>query len=138
MILYNKEIWDCCFCYCKRYWYKNIKNIPLYFKRLHFLIKNGYNESATWGIDDWFFEVIPSILEKFKESTNGFPQTVEDITYNEKNEEEMVCEWHRVLDRMIYLSKTIHENFYEASRLTEPLETEFFKLFLRYFHSLWD
>ena len=52
MIFYNKQIFDSCFAYRRKYWYKNIGRIPRYFKLMHHLIKYGYDEYATWEIFD--------------------------------------------------------------------------------------
>lgn len=66
-MLYNREIFKRCFCYNKRYWYKNIGSIPLYFKQLHFLIKNGYDISAHWNTDIWFLEKMKPILDSYQD-----------------------------------------------------------------------
>ena len=72
-MLYNKIIFKRCFCYKPRYWYKNIAQIPEYFRQLRFLIKNGYDISALWCMDCWFNDRIKDMLIKFRKDHYGFP-----------------------------------------------------------------
>lgn len=41
-MFYNKRIFQRCFDYPKKYWYKNLTQIPLYFKLMHYLAKTDF------------------------------------------------------------------------------------------------
>lgn len=64
MLLYNKEIFNSVFDYHGRYWYKNIKMIPIYFQEIRFLMKHGYPSIAQWDTFDWFINTMKPILER--------------------------------------------------------------------------
>lgn len=155
MFLYNKEIFNRCFCYSKTHWYLNLKNIPLYFENLHKLIKYGYDPYAHWECYDWFIRTMKPILTRYLESEGvpivikNFPsiiQTEEDKELEKQNSEE----WNRIINRMIELLDLMDDN--NEKYLTEdyikyPLKgdtereiakNEFFKLFSEYFYYLWD
>jgi hypothetical protein len=152
MILYNEKIFKRCFCYSKRYWYKNIANIPLYFKLLHHLIKYGYDEYATWETFDWFIDTMKSILTIYRADHMGYPVTWNDDIAQE--EPDMLCEqYDKDLDRMIELLDCMDENSprYDAEEYQTGREVyeklykemfaakdEFFELLSKYFYSLWD
>ena len=78
MIFYNKQIFDRCFCYSGRYWYRNIGCIPKYFKEMHHLIKYGYDKSAIWGTCDWFIDTMRSVLFRYKSGRVSTPIIVEN------------------------------------------------------------
>ena len=77
MLFYNEKIFNSCFSYPKKYWYKNIKYIPLYFRRIHHLIKYGYDKCAFLQIDDWFIQTIKPILVDYREKHDGVPIVID-------------------------------------------------------------
>ena len=142
--MYNKQIFKRCFCYSKKCWWLNLKNIPLYFRQLHYLIKNGYDESAHWRTYDWFITTMRPILTMYKKHHHGVPiltGTFED-TDLEKNEEI----WEATIDEMISLlddmddcnSKYDGLDWRSSYKLMENSKNRFFELFSKYFYHLWD
>ena len=136
--MYNKKIFQRCFHYRKKYWYKNLKNIPLYFKLIHHLMKKGYDEYATWETFYWFIDTMKPILQDYKKTMQGYPANMTEE------------EWNKIIDRMIELLDLMDENNkkYLAEEYRKyPLKgdtereiakNEFFKLFSEYFYNLWD
>ena len=144
--MYNKAIFQRCFSYKGRYWYKNIKYIPLYFKLMHHLVKYGYDEYATWETFDWFISTMRSILTTYKNTHHGYPCTSEDSDEQAASEKE----FDNTLDKMISLlddmdegNPKYHEDEYAKDMFKQDKEMnaakdEFFKLFAKHFYSLWD
>ena len=152
MLFYNKRIWERCFDYPKKYWYKNIKYIPLYFKLIHHLIKYGYDEYATWETFDWFTNTIMDVLKTYRNGHIGYPV----VSYDDKEKQDAAnIEYDADLDEMIHhlyymdennveeeLSKGMPEDWVPSSltvyEIMERHKDEFFKLFSKYFYNLWD
>lgn len=152
MLFYNEKIFKRCFDWRGKYWYKNIKEIPLYFKLMHHLIKHGYDEYATWETFDWFVDTMKDILTYYRNHHDGYPVS---STFNDLLDEKLAAEYDKELDEMIYhlyymdehnvadeLSKGMPEDWI-PNRLTideimERHKDEFFKLFAKHFYNLWD
>ena len=147
-MFYNKKIFKRCFCYTPKYWYLNIKEIPLYFKLMHHLIKYGYDSYAHINTFDWFIDVMKDILSNFREHHNGYPV----ISLNDKEKQEKYeKEYDADIDTLISLLEDMDEDNpkYEADEYKddgwkkqheemELAKNEFFQLFSKLFWSLWD
>lgn len=141
MLYGHKLIFKRCFYYRARYWYKNIKYIPLYFKQIYHLLKYGYDEGATWEIFDWFLENMKDILIKYRQNHCGFAITDDNLSSDENE-----ALWDATIDRMIELLDLMDEcnpkyktgeykkNYAEMNAAKD----EFFALFSKYFYHLWD
>jgi hypothetical protein len=139
IMFYNKKIFKRCFDWPARYWYKNIKRIPLYFKLMHHLVKYGYDEYAHWETFNWFIDTMKPILMSYITDASGYPCEFETPE-----------EWHKILNHMIELLDSMDENSpkYEADdymfgfekkyNAINEAKDEFFKLFAEYFYNLWD
>lgn len=159
-MFYNKAIWKRCFHFPKRYWYKNIKYIPLYFRLMHDLIKHGYDEYATWETFSWFTTTMRSILERYRDGHCGVPILIDNYPYdsNANDEESKNLReqndklWDDTIDRMIELLKLMDEDCpkYDTEEYNgmdgwkkkdadmDKAKDEFFKLFSEHFWRLWD
>ena len=151
MIFYNKKMFDRCFCYSGKYWYKNIKNIQLYFKLMHHLIKYGYDEYAIWETFDWFIDTMRSILPNYHKSigtpilVDHFPDVIQSDE-DQKIEDDNRSKWDGIIDRMIELIDLMDENnivydgvdFREQHSKMSAAKDEFFELFSKYFYDLLD
>ncbi len=152
MLFYNEKIFKRCFDWRGKYWYKNIKEIPLYFRLMHHLIKHGYDEYATWETFNWFIDTMKEILTYYRNHHDGYPIAP---NFNELLQEELEVEYDKDLDEMIYhlhymdehnvkdeLSKGMPEGWIPSSitvyEIMERHKDEFFKLFSKYFYDLWD
>lgn len=142
-MFYNKKIFQRCFNYKGKYWYKNIKYIPLYFKLMHHLVKYGYDEYATWETFNWFIDTMKLILPQYKNHM-GVPVVIDN--YSEEKADENETKWYSIIDRMVELLDLMDEQNvrYEDTdykwQLTEmdAAKDEFFKLFSKYFYNLWE
>ena len=146
MLFYNERIFKRCFNWPWRRWYKNIANIPLYFKLMHHLIKHGYDEYATWETFNWFIYTMKDILVYFRNHHDGYPVTP---NFNDMLQEELEAEYDADLDKMISLLDDMDEDNpkYETKYQKDykkcldemyAAKDEFFKLFAKHFYSLWD
>ena len=144
-MFYNKNIFKRCFNWRGKYWYKNIKEIPLYFRLMHHLVKYGYDEYATWETFDWFIDTMKSILTVYRNHHYG-TKLIDDKCTWEENEEK----WNGIIDRMIELLDLMDEcnpkydapeyekDLWKADREMNAAKDEFFQLFAKYFYYLWD
>jgi hypothetical protein len=153
---YNKKIFKRSFCYRKKYWYKNLLNIPYYFKQIFYLIKHGYDNSAVWNINSWFVDNMKNILMEYEKNRVGTPILVENFPWGDaKNEEEEKIikkneeEWKRIINRMIELLNLMDESndayddleykdWKKDQEKMKAAKNEFFELFSKYFYDLWD
>ena len=150
MLFYNKKIFDRCFDWRGKYWYKNIAEIPTYFKLMHHLIKHGYDEYATWETFDWFIDTMKNILTTYRYGHLGYPVGSLDEEWTEEMQNQLEIDYDADLDKMIALLNDMDEcnPKYEAEEYEKNLKRkydemheakdEFFKLFSKYFYNLWD
>ena len=118
MLFYNEKIFKRCFNWRGKYWYKNIKEIPLYFRLMHHLIKYGYDEYATWETFDWFINIMKDILTYYRKHHHGYPVPSFDDDYSI---EEFVKHNHKV-QKETYEKFEIKHNLFGASGL-EPAKS---------------
>ena len=140
MLFYNEKIFKRCFNYKGKYWYKNIKYIPLYFTLMHQLIKYGYDEYATWETFSWFTDTMRSVLTNYRKNHYGYPAEMSEV------------EWDKTIDHMIELLDLMDDGnpkyddteYDGGSGLQrqyaemEAAKDEFFALFSKYFYNMWD
>ena len=153
--MYNKAIFDRTFHYSKKYWYKNIKNIPRYFRDIRFLMKNGYDRYAVYDTFDWFTLTMKDILLKYKESHSSSPVLLQNFPYSiqecrtEEGKEIIKTNaelWNSTIDKLISSLEKMDENnpdyegmtFEEKSNNMEKAKDEFFELFSKHFFDFWD
>ena len=155
-MFYNKRIFQRCFSYKGRYWYKNLKYIPLYFKLIHRLVKNGYDEYAEWETFNWFIDTMKPILKNYNANRYGTAIVIDNYfellesgeDADERNEEA----WDDIVNRMIELLDLMDEcnpkydteigcdiDIYKKNNEEMcAAKDEFFELFSKYFYDLWD
>lgn len=154
-MLYNEKIFKRFFNWPMRRWYKNVVEIPRYFKAMHYLVKHGYDEYATWETYDWFIDTMQDILKKYKAQHRGVPIVIDNFPFTSQpteEEKEIMQEnedkWNDIVDRMIELldlmdecSSKYKEYEFDFERITKEkceAKEEFFELFAEYFYNLWD
>lgn len=147
MLFYNEKIFKRCFHHPARYWYKNIKYIPLYFKLMHHLIKHGYDEYATWETFDWFIDTMKEILTVYRSNHNGYPVFNMALMDDDSKEFEAIrVKYDGDIDHMIKLLDAMDEcseqykkiHYTEKHKEMNAAKDEFFKMFSEYFYDLWD
>lgn len=133
-MLYNKKIFERVFCFEGKYWYRNIFQIPCYFRCIHRLVKYGYDEMAHWDTYSWFIDNMKDILTHYRKHHIGYPLGI-------------TCEeWDSNIDKMISLLSDMEEwnpkyedlSIEDTYRETEKAKNEFFELFSKCFYNLWD
>ena len=143
MLFYNKKIFKRCFSWRGKYWYKNIKEIPLYFRLMHHLIKHGYDEYAAWETFNWFIGPMKPILSTFRSNHHGYPV----VSYDDRDlQEQSEREYDADIDRMIELLDAMDEDNQKYNGMSAKerygkmyeSKDEFFNLFAKHFYSLWD
>lgn len=101
-MIYNKIIFKRCFPFKGKEWYKNLKEIPLYFKLMHRLTKCGYDEYGNWMTYAWFITVMKEILPHYK-----LPNYSPSIMFSEAT-------WENAINTMLNLLDAMDENNYDS------------------------
>lgn len=136
----NKLSWGL-FMFHGKSWWRNLKDIPIFIKRIFFVLKHGYSPVANWETFQWFIDVMREILTNYRHFRSGTPDIIDSGTKNENIEA-----YNAILDRMIDLldkmdeSNPIYNNmsWKDADKKKEDAKNEFFKLFSEQFYGLWD
>ena len=125
----------------KNFW-RNIKDIPIFFKRIVFVFKHGYFPMALWEFDEYFIDIMKEILEWYRDDDHSIP-----IFSMEESYEWNKAKWDSILNRMIELLDFMDErspiyrelcNFKDHEAMKENAKEEFFKLFCEHFNSFWN
>ena len=130
-------------------WWRNLKDIPIFIKRIFFTLKHGYSPVAQFETFEWFMDVMKEILINYRYNRMGSPVVIDNFfDVKEENSNDVVNEeeYNAILDRMIVLLDLMdeHNQLYndmdwkEADKKKEDAKNEFFKLFSKYFYTLWD
>lgn len=122
-------------------WGRNLKDIPIFIKRIFFVLKHGYSPVAQWEIYGWFMSVMKELLINHRNNRWGTP-----VIIDSGNEDENIEAYNKILDNMIDLLDKMDEsnpiynnmNWKEEDEARENAKNEFFKLFSEYFYCLWD
>lgn len=111
-------------------------------------LTRGWDDRAVWDMDYYLAKLIPQLVKELKEKGHGFPSSMIPVLIPEDFIEELSKEtqilalkrWHDILDSIV-------EGFEEYSQVRncmmhpdykmEKFEKGF-KLFKKYFGSLWD
>lgn len=157
-MLYNKKIFKRCFCERGSQFLKNFLHIPQYFKQLHYLIKNGFDQYATWEPYYWFITTMKQILTEYRDSMHGVPVVIPDfpaltsknnkeysikVNENDQKWQEIINEMIDLLDQMDennpkYADDSYRENLHKMKEEIDEAKDKFFALFAKYFYDLWD
>jgi len=151
MIKLSKPAQDAFYYMTWRNFFRNIKQIPAYFRHRRFLLKHGYPMSASWSVHYWFTSVMPEIIERLRDDGIGYPASLDFYSYGEglsdKEIQDKAAEkWNSILTELIDLCRAMDENdkqyekmnYKEVDEKVEKAKDEFFKLFSEWFFNLWD
>ena len=130
-------------------WWRNLRDIPIFIKRIFFTLKHGYSPVAQFETFEWFMDVMKEILTNYRYNRMGSPVVIDNFfDVKEENSNDVVNEeaYNAILDRMIVLLDLMDENnqlyndmdWKEADKKKEDAKNEFFKLFSEQFYGLWD
>lgn len=123
-------------------WWRNIKDIPIFFKRIIFTLKHGYGPQAQWETFSWFIAVMREVLDFYENHRMG------DIPIEGVPEEQWTEYNNQLFKDMRALLDIMDESHYEEAETLEErkklyqesinAKNDFFELFSTYFYDLWD
>ena len=125
-------------------WWRNLKDIPIFIKRIFFTLKYGYSPVAQFETFEWFITVIREILINYRDNRTGTPVVIPDYNTDDLiNEDKDIEAYNNILNEMIELLDKMDECNYLAydNASLEAMNTakdKFFELFSKYFYTLWD
>lgn len=139
------------FNFCGRYFWRNIKDIPIFIERIFFTLKHGYAPQAKFETFNWFIDTIYEILiwHRYHRVGTGYILDEPVDLNNKEQDERNIKAYNDGLDRMIELLDQMNEDnemydnlepddWKKKSEMIEAATEEFFKLFNKYFYYLWD
>lgn len=142
----NKLSWGL-FIFHGKNWWRNLKDIPIFFKRVFFTFKHGYSPAAQWETFGWFIAVMREVLTNYRNNRIGTPVVIPDYdTDNLVSENKNIEVYNNILDEMIILLDKMDESnpayndvsLEEIHSAMDAAKDRFFELFSKYFYTLWD
>ena len=142
----NKLSWGL-FMFHGKDWWRNLKDIPIFIKRIFFTLKHGYSPVAQWETFGWFIAVMREILINYRNNRMGTPVVIPDYNIDDLiSENKNVNVYNSLLDEMITLLDQMDENnsvynnvsLEEMHSAMDTAKNKFFELFSKYFYTLWD
>ena len=142
----NKLSWGL-FMFHGKDWWRNLKDVPIFIKRIFFTLKHGYSPVAQWETFGWFIAVMREILVNYRDNRTGTPvvipdYNIDDLISENKNIEiynNILNEMIELLDKMDECNSTYNGVSLEKMHSTmDSAKNKFFELFSKYFYTLWD
>lgn len=142
----NKLSWGL-FIFHGKNWWRNLKNIPIFIKRIFFTLKHGYTPVAQWETFGWFITVMREILVNYRDNRMGTPVVIPDYNIDDLISENKNIEiYNNILNEMIELLDKMDEcnltyngvSLEEMYSTMDSAKNKFFELFSKYFYTLWD
>ena len=142
----NKLSWGL-FMFHGKDWWRNLKDIPIFIKRIFFTLKHGYSPVAQWETFEWFIAVMREILINYRDNRTGTPVVIPDYHTDDLISENKNIEiYNNILDEMITLLDQMDENnsayndvsLEKMHSAMDSAKNKFFELFSKYFYTLWD
>lgn len=124
-------------------WWRNLKNIPIFIKRIFFTLKHGYSPVAQFETFEWFIAVMREILINYRDNRTGTPIVIPDYDADSLiSENKNIEAYNNILNEMIELLDKMNEGnlTYDSASLgtMNAAKDKFFELFSKYFYTLWD
>ena len=142
----NKLSWGL-FMFHGKDWWRNLKDIPIFIKRIFFTLKHGYSPVAQWETFSWFISVMREILINYRDNRTGTPVVIPDYHTDDLISENKNIEiYNNILNEMIELLDKMDEcnstyngvSLEEMHSAMDSAKNKFFELFSKYFYTLWD
>ena len=142
----NKLSWGL-FMFHGKDWWRNLKDIPIFIKRIFFTLKHGYSPVAQWETFGWFITVMREILVNYRDNRTGTPVVIPGYHTDDSISENKNIEiYNNILNEMITLLDQMDEcnstyNGVSLEKMHSAMDTaknKFFELFSKYFYTLWD
>ena len=128
-------------------WWRNLKDIPIFIKRIFFTLKHGYSPVAQWETFSWFISVMREILVNYRDNRMGTPVVIPDYNADSLiSENKNIRAYNNILNKMIKLLDKMDEcnstyngvSLEEMHSAMDSAKNKFFELFSKYFYTLWD
>lgn len=128
-------------------WWRNLKDISIFIKRIFFVLKHGYSPVAQWETFGWFITVMREILINYRDNRTGTPVVIPDYDADDLiSENKNVNVYNNILNEMIKLLDKMDEcnstyngvSLEKMSSAMDSAKNKFFELFSKYFYTLWD
>lgn len=128
-------------------WWRNLKDIRIFIKRIFFTLKHGYSPVAQFETFEWFIVVMREILINYRDNRMGTPvvipdYNIDDLISENKNIEiynNILNEMIELLDKMDECNSTYNDvSLEEMHSAMDSAKNKFFELFSKYFYTLWD
>lgn len=124
-------------------WWRNLKNIPIFIKCIFFTLKHGYSPVAQFETFEWFIAVMREILINYRDNRTGTPIVIPDYDADSLiSENKNIEAYNNILNEMIELLDKMNEGnlAHDSASLgtMNAAKDKFFKLFSKYFYTLWD
>lgn len=126
------------------YFWHNIKDLRIYFKRIFYVLKHGYFPQANWETYLYFIDSMKKILKEYRYNRHGtgwilnekFDKTLDSDEQWKRNLEQ----YNKDLDEMLSLLEEMSQDpkKHEDLDLRDIAKEKFFILFSKYFYHLWD
>ena len=142
----NKLSWGL-FMFHGKDWWRNLKDIPIFIKRIFFTLKHGYSPVAQFETFEWFIAVMREILINYRDNRTGTPVVIPDYNIDDLiNENKNIEIYNNILNEMIKLLDKMDEcnstyndvSLEEMHSAMDSAKNKFFELFSKYFYTLWD
>ena len=139
----NKLSWGL-FMFRGKNWWRNLKDIPIFIKRIFFALKHGYSPVAQWETFEWFIAVMREILINYRDNRTGTPVVIPDYHTDDLiSENKNIEAYNNILNEMIELLNKMDECNYltynnASLEAMNAAKDRFFELFSKYFYALWD
>ena len=142
----NKLSWGL-FMFHGKDWWRNLKDIPIFIKRIFFTLKHGYSPVAQWETFGWFITVMREILVNYRDNRNGTPVVIPDYNIDDLISENKNIEiYNNILNEMVKLLDQMDENnsayndvsLEKMHSAMDSAKNKFFEIFSKYFYTLWD
>ena len=142
----NKLSWGL-FMFHGKDWWRNLKDITIFIKRIFFTLKHGYSPIAQWETFNWFISVMREILINYRDNRTGTSVVIPGYHTDDSISENKNIEiYNNILNEMITLLDQMDENnlayndvsLEEMHSAMDTAKNKFFELFSKYFYTLWD
>lgn len=139
----NKLSWGL-FMFHSKNWWRNLKDIPIFIKRIFFTLKHGYSPVAQFETFEWFITVMREILINYRDNRTGTPIVISNYDADSSiSENKNIEAYNNIFNEMIELLDKMDEGNYLTYDSTSleamnAAKDKFFELFSKYFYTLWD
>lgn len=133
------------FNYRSIYFWRNLKDIPIFFSRLKHVIHYGYYPQAQWESFEYFIQMWEEILSGYRTRRHGDPVIIKSYKSTPEWEKKNAEAFDKILDTMLADLEVMKtdppfdmERYKEVNDRREVAKKEFFKLFSEHFYDWWD